>query len=152
MRALIRTTISAAALVTALAGGLTACGDDAGTAADPGASSTAASPSATTSDEPSDEPSDDPGESSSSATSEPAPDGPACDDVWKAGERLARGYQGCVQDGEFVKRDLLGCSSGQRLSRYADHFWAAVGGEIHETESVLDKDRGYRDAVARCRG
>lgn len=151
MRSLIRTTISAAALATALAGGLTACGNDSSTAADPAGSSTSAGSSASASDQPSDEPSDS-SPPPSSTSSSPPPDGPACGTVWKAGATLARGYQGCVDQGAFVKRDLIGCSSGQRLARYADHFYAAMGGRVYETESVLDKDRGYRDAVAVCRG
>ena len=47
--------------------------------------------------------------------------------------------------------DKLGCSSGQRMVMYGNHFYAVLGGTIRETESPLEHDRGYRDAVASCR-
>ncbi|HET7194656.1 MAG TPA: hypothetical protein VFI99_06650 [Nocardioides sp.] len=47
--------------------------------------------------------------------------------------------------------DTLGCSSGQRMVRYGDHFYAVPGGTINETKSSLEDDRGYRKAVASCR-
>ena len=119
---------TAAALVVAVLA-LAGCGDEGSTprAADP---SSSASPSARPS------------------ASNGAPD---CADIWKGGGELPRSYDGCNSDGGFVASDKLGCSSGQRMVRYGDHFYAVPGGTIHETKSLLEDDRGYRNAVASCR-
>jgi hypothetical protein len=145
MTARVGQTLSAWVLATALAGLLTACGDDSSTAADPASSpSSAASASS--------EPSSTATAPASESPSTPPPSGPACGKVWQEGATLTRSYQGCVEGGTYVDRDVLGCSSGQRIVRFDEHFYAALGGRIYQTESVLDKDRGYRDAVAVCRG
>lgn len=146
MRSAIRRTLSATALVTALVVALGACGDGADTATDPASGSSSPS-TAPSSESPSQSPS--PSEQSSSST---PPSGPGCESVWKEGAKLPRGYDGCVQTDQFVKRDVLNCSSGQRIIRYDDHYYAALGGKIYQTKSVLMQDRGYRDAVAVCRG
>ncbi|MGH3306380.1 MAG: hypothetical protein ACRDOX_01720 [Nocardioides sp.] len=86
--------------------------------------------------------------SASPSTSNGAPD---CAAIWQDGNELARSYDGCNSDEGFVATDTLGCSSGQRMVRYGDHFYAVLGGTIHETESPLGDDRGYRGAVASCR-
>lgn len=115
----------AAFALLALAG----CGDDAATprAADP---SSSAKPSA------------------SPSASSGAPD---CSGIWEGGSELPKSYDGCNSDAGFVASDKLGCSSGQRMVRYGDHFYAVPGGTIHETESPLEDDRGYRVAVKSCR-
>jgi hypothetical protein len=74
-----------------------------------------------------------------------------CAAVWQDGGDLPRSYDGCNSDEGFVAPDTLGCSSGQRMVRYGDHFYGVFGGTIHETESSLGDDRGYRVAVASCR-
>jgi hypothetical protein len=86
--------------------------------------------------------------SASPSTSNDAPD---CAAVWQDEGELPRSYKGCNGDEGFVSTDTLGCSSGQRMVRYGDHFYAVPGGTIHETESPLEDDRGYRDALASCR-
>ena len=113
----------AALAVLTLAG----CGDEGAT---PRADSSSAKPSA------------------SPSASSGAPD---CAGVWKGGDELPRSYDGCNSDAGFVASDTLGCSSGQRMVRYGDHFYAVPGGTIHETESSLEDDRGYRVAVKSCR-
>lgn len=140
-------TLPAWVLATALAGALGACGDDSSTAADPGSS-----PSPAGSSSPSSPATESPPESPSESASTPPPSGPACGKVWRGGATLPGSYRGCVEGEQYVERDALGCSSGQRIIRYDEHFYAVPGGRIHETESVLDKDPGYRDAVASCRG
>lgn len=108
---------------------LAGCGDQASTprAADP---SSSASPSA------------------SPSASMGAPD---CAGIWKGGGELPKSYDGCNSAAGFVASDKLGCSSGQRMVRYGDHFYAVPGGTIHETKSSLEDDRGYREAVKSCR-
>lgn len=88
----------------------------------------------------------------STSPSDPAADLPACQDVWKKGAKLPRSYAGCQDAGEVVARDALGCSSGQKMVRYDDRFWAVLGGEIHRADSSLNADPDYRDSVASCRG
>jgi hypothetical protein len=89
-----------------------------------------------------------PSSSPSPSVSNGAPD---CTVIWRGGGELPRSYHGCNSGAGFVPTDALGCSSGQRMVRYGDHFYAVPGGTIHETESPLEDDRGYRDAVASCR-
>jgi hypothetical protein len=81
-----------------------------------------------------------------------AADGPGCDTVWHEGATLPRDYRGCVDSGgTLVPRDPLACSSGQRLMRHDDRFWAVPGGTIHESSTSLADDPDYRAAVRSCR-
>ena len=121
----------AALALAALA--LTGCGEDGNTRATEETSSPA-SPSV-----------------SKKASNPASKDAPDCAAVWKDQGELPRSYTGCNSDEGFVATDTLGCSSGQRMVRYGDHFYAVFGGMIHETESLLEDDRGYRAAVASCR-
>jgi len=89
-----------------------------------------------------------PSTSNSPSVSNGAPD---CATVWQDGGELPRSYDGCNSEAGFVATDKLGCSSGQRMVMYGNHFYAVLGGTIRETESPLEHDRGYRDAVASCR-
>lgn len=130
---------------------LSGCGTDGATASDdasPSASESSASPSSPSPSATSPSP--------SATTPEPGAGAPDCKDVWKQDARLPRTYKGCNerQDGAatFVPRQVLDCSSGQRMVVHADHYYAVLGGTIHRTESRLLKDRGYGEAVARCRG
>lgn|SRR6476469_8520248 len=126
----------ALALPVALA---TACGSDSTTTAqDPSPTTASASGS----------PSDGAG---TSASAHPIPAGPACAAVWKDGRTLPRGYHGCVTHDTWVTADGLGCSSGQKLVRYDDHYYAVLGGTIAHVHH-LDSDQDYRATVARCRG
>lgn len=91
------------------------------------------------------------GEPSSDAGPSAPPGTPDCGTVWKDSARLARGYRGCVKDGQYVERDVLGCSSGQRMVRFDDHYYGVLGGTVHEASTPLDRDRHYLAAVRRCR-
>jgi hypothetical protein len=115
---------------------LTGCGEDGG---DQAAEDTSASSS------PSSSPTKSPASPSASSGA------PECAAVWQGDAKLPRSYDGCNSEDGFVSPDKLGCSSGQRMVRYGDHFYAVPGGTIQETDSPLDQDRGYRDAVASCR-
>ena len=117
---------------------LTSCGSD-GADADGAAASDRSSASTREAEEP------------GAALSVP-PGTPECDDVWKAGATLPRSYDGCVdEDGQFVPRDALACSSGQRIIRFDDRFYGVPGGTVHEVPTSLEQDREYRAAVLRCR-
>lgn len=127
----------ASGLLAVALSALTACGDSADEAQDPSDST-----SSTTQESP------EPGESESSDV--PA-DAPVCGEVWVAGGKIARTYQGCVDEsGAYVERDSVGCSSGQRLVVFGDRFWGVQGGTVYEADGSLDQDRDYRDATRRC--
>lgn len=110
---------------------LSSCGSD-DTAEDPAASGPSASPTV------------------ASTPTADAPDLPACAEVWQEGGTLPRSYDGCAEDGESVERDVVRCSSGQTMVRYADRFYGVLGGKIHQTEGPLSEDRAYRRAVRSC--
>ena len=92
------------------------------------------------------------GSSASAPSGEEAPPGtPECTDIWVAGGQIPRGYHGCADEaGAFVERDVLGCSSGQRMVRYADRFWGVLGGTVNEADGSLDEDRDYRESMRNC--
>ena len=138
------------ALLLPLALSLAACGGDSdSTATDPDASesSTATDPASPTEATETPEPSESPSE-----TTPPTPDWPACGDVWVADARLALGYKGCLEGETAVKADNLSCSSGQRIVRYDDSFFAVAGGTIYETSGPLEKDKLYLQKIRTCRG
>ena len=137
------------ALLLPLALSLAACGGDSdSTATDPDASdsSTATDTASPTEVTETSEPSE-----TASETLPPTPDWPACGDVWVADAQLALGYKGCLEGDTAVKADNLSCSSGQRIVRYDDSFFAVAGGTIYETSGPLDKDKVYLQKVRTCR-
>jgi hypothetical protein len=139
MRVHRRGTTQAAILLACVAWLLAACGSEDAT---PVATDQSADTAAATSSE---------SASGSAAPSDEVPaDAPACSDVWVAGQKLARGYQGCTDGDTYVPRDTVICSSGQKMVRYADHFYGVLGGTIHQTDGVLTKDREYRKAERSC--
>lgn len=89
---------------------------------------------------------------SASAAGEEAPPGaPACAEVWQEGGPIPRSYQGCADEaGVYVERDVLGCSSGQRMVRYDDRFWGVLGGTVNEAQGSLEEDRDYRTSMRNC--
>ncbi|MET0525117.1 MAG: fimbrillin family protein [Nocardioides sp.] len=89
----------------------------------------------------------------STSTGAPLPPGtPDCATIWQDGETIPRAYAGCADgDQQYVKRDALPCSSGQRIVVFNNQFYGVAGGTVHEAKSPLDQDREYRAAVLRCR-
>ena len=133
--------VSAAALLLLLGLGASACGaedGDAGAADEPTPTATSSS----TDPDPSDE---------TDGGSVPK-NAPACAGVWREGTTLPRVYAGCVADGGvYMRSDRLSCSSGQRMVRYDNRFYAVPGGTVHQARPTLAEDRDYRDALASCR-
>jgi hypothetical protein len=80
----------------------------------------------------------------------PVPDGPACGEVWQDGRTLPGGYKGCREGDAYVRAERRYCEFGKPLITYADHFYAVRAGRIHETSSSLERDRGYKSALASC--
>ena len=135
------------ALLLPLALSLAACGGDSdSTATDPDASDSSAATDTASPTETA-EPSE-----TASETTPPTPDWPACGDVWVADARLPLGYKGCLEGDTAVKADNLSCSSGQRIVRYDDSFFAVAGGSIYETSGPLEKDKVYLQKIRTCRG
>ncbi len=127
---------------------LGACGSDqaestASTAADPAASSAEPgsnpdSRTPTPSPTPSTEPSASP------------PTGPACAKVWNPDGRIPGRYQGCLQDGEWVKAHRTQCASGQVLVTFGDRYYGAEGYPVNDVGSPLRASSMYRSAVTSC--
>lgn len=88
-----------------------------------------------------------------SESAEPLPAGTLpCALVWKDRATLPRGYKGCADGtGTYVPADPLACSSGQRIIRYDDRFYAVPGGLVHAADAPLTEDSEYRAAALRCR-
>ncbi len=60
-------------------------------------------------------------------------------------------YKGCLDGDQAVEADNLSCSSGQRIVRYDDSFYAVAGGKIHQASGPLEKDKEYLKLVRVCR-
>ena len=121
---------------------LSACGGDSGSeAADPGGSdaTSEATPSPT--------------KPTAEATDSPptTPAWPACGETWVDDAKLPGAYKGCLEGDQSVEADNLSCSSGQRIVRYADTFYAVAGGTIKKVSSPLDKDKEYLKSIRVCR-
>jgi hypothetical protein len=71
--------------------------------------------------------------------------------VWTAGATIPLAYKGCLKGGQPVQADNLGCSSGQKLVRYADRFYGVAGGTIYQANPPLNSDKGYLKMVRTCR-
>lgn len=102
-----------------------------------------------------DEPSRATGSSESTGITEdpsqkPAPDGPACEDVWVDGQNLPRSYRGCVEGGTWVAADTRRCASGQVLVSHADRFYGAKGAVVNDVGEPLEENRQYQQALRSC--
>ena len=130
-----RATVVAVALVAAA--GLASCGADETSVTD---SASSEGPSSSS-----------PSQKPASAKEAVPPGTPSCSEIWQDGGTLPRGYAGCADGDTFVKRDVIGCSSGQRLATHADRFYGVLGGTVHETRRPLEQDREYVATTRRCR-
>jgi hypothetical protein len=121
---------------------LSACGDDSDSAAaDPVGSDSSATDTMS--------PTEPTAEATDSAPTASA--WPACADTWVADAKLPLSYQGCLDGDQAVDADNLSCSSGQRIVRYDDSFYAVAGGMIHQASAPLEKDKDYLKSVRVCR-
>lgn len=91
-----------------------------------------------------------PTESAVTETTKSADRLPDCADVWQDGETMPAGYRGCLDGDTKVARESRYCEFGKPLLTYADRFYAVPRGTIHEVRGSLEKDRGYRRALASC--
>jgi hypothetical protein len=87
---------------------------------------------------------------STSHTSDPTPDGPACTAVWKKDTTLPQSYRGCVADAGWVKAQVYYCSDGHRLVTYAHAFYARPGRTISRAATTLAKDDDFQQTMAVC--
>jgi hypothetical protein len=124
------------AVAMAAAGVLAGCGSGSSSAVDPGAGQSTAGSSSP---------------SPSQTTSSTASDLPACGEVWQAGAKLPDNYRGCLQGTNETRADRLGCSSGQRMVRFDNHWYAVLGGRIHHSRDLVH-DAQYLHSVRVCRG
>ena len=90
---------------------------------------------------------------SSSVAAEPAATGelPSCGDVWRLGEKLPRGYDGCLEDGRPADDPrAIPCESGRPLHRHASRWYAVEGGKVIRTDNAASKDPVFRRVLAAC--
>lgn len=120
------------ALILALGG----CGDDASTVATEGPGDNG---SATVSTSP-----------TPSKSEETTPEGPACEEVWSQGQRLPRGYRGCLEGSTWVAADTRRCESGQVLVSYADRYYGAKGAVVNDMGAPLEQSKQYQQALRSC--
>ena len=88
-----------------------------------------------------------------SPAAEPAGTGelPPCDEVWRLGEKLPRGYDGCLEDGHQADDPrAIPCESGRPLHRHATRWYAVAGGKVIRTDSTMSKDPVFRRVLAAC--
>lgn len=128
----------AAALVCAAA--VSACGDDASTAADPTGAGTA-------SESPAETPTDSTGEDPTPSAT--APVGPACAEVWVAGGTLPGDYRGCDLDGTWQKAEKKPCSFGKPIVVFDERFYAVPGKVVNDVEDLASSEQ-YQSALAAC--
>src|SRR5262249_54518855 len=76
---------------------------------------------------------------------------PFCSDVWVADTPLPASYKGCEEDGQAVAPQRRFCSSGQKIVTYDDRFYAVLGHDVQETDS-LKTDRDFQRTMAVCQG
>ncbi len=99
----------------------------------------------------------DDGGSGSAAEGTPTPtpthstDLPFCSDVWVADVPLPANYQGCEEDGQAVSPQRRFCSSGQKIVTYDGRFYAVLGHDVQETDS-LKTDRDFQRTMTVCQG
>ncbi len=72
----------------------------------------------------------DKGKDKATASSTPAPSGPTCADIWKAGATLPEDYATCVDDGAAARQDVDECLDGTKLVVFKDQMYAVTGGKI----------------------
>lgn len=76
---------------------------------------------------------------------------PDCADVWSEGAKLPRKYAGCAADDVYVERNMIECSSGQRLVRHDDYYYAVLGGPIQAAPPSFADNADYQDVISSCR-
>jgi hypothetical protein len=89
-------------------------------------------------------------DASESPSETPAPDGPACTDVWVAGEDVPGTYDGCLDGDTWVAAEATRCESGQVLVVYGDRFYGAKGAVVNDVGTPLDASDQYRRAMRAC--
>lgn len=122
---------------------LAGCGEDDGTTVtDPGAQTTTPDASTGTSTS----------APTSASTSASPVRGPSCADVWSEGATLPKGYDGCDDEGTWVKADGRYCEFGKPLITHDRRWYAVPGGRIARAEADLAGDPGYQDVLRKCSG
>ncbi len=83
----------------------------------------------------------------------PKPTGPACDDIWKAGETLPADYKSCVQGGAIAEQEVYECTDDTLLVAFNDSMYAVTGGKIVQPEIQPFQDtEEYGKVYSDCTG
>ncbi|MEV7396606.1 hypothetical protein [Aeromicrobium sp. NPDC092404] len=89
----------------------------------------------------------------SATTSTPAPTGPDCADIWKAGLTLPKDYTKCVEDGAYGLQDVTECQDGSRLVVFSDTLFAVTGEPISKPDvAPLQDTEAFGLAYTACTG
>lgn len=101
----------------------------------------------------SDEPLGPDGSDNGSRTTTAKPSGPACGDIWQAGETLPDNYTSCVLDGAVAPQEVYQCSDESKLVAFNDSMYAVTGGVIVAPDVAPMQDtEEYGKAYAECTG
>jgi hypothetical protein len=71
---------------------------------------------------------------------------PACNNVWRTGQTLARNYNGCSKGDTVVPPVFIDCTDRSSLVTYDERFYAVTGKEITRITGKMTADPGYRAA------
>jgi hypothetical protein len=83
----------------------------------------------------------------------PAPTGPDCADIWKAGLTLPKDYTKCVDDGAYGLQDVAECQDGTKLVVFADTLYAFTGQPISKPDvAPLQDTEEFGRAFTSCTG
>lgn len=83
----------------------------------------------------------------------PAPTGPDCADIWKAGLTLPEDYTRCVQDGAYGLQDVTECRDGSTLVVFSDTMYAVTGSPISKPDvAPLQDTEEFGLAYTSCTG
>jgi hypothetical protein len=90
---------------------------------------------------------------SPTASSTPVPNGPTCDDIWKAGATLPKDYDSCVLNGAVAPQDVYKCTDGTKLIAFNESMYAVTGGKIQAPKVQPFQDTpDYGKVYTACTG
>lgn len=76
---------------------------------------------------------------------------PSCSEVWVEGERLPKGYAGCLDGGMLVVPELIPCQDADvRWTTYDGRLAAVLGEEIFSVSEPGDDSDAYSSIMLSC--
>jgi hypothetical protein len=91
------------------------------------------------------------GSSTPTPSASTQPELPRCGQVWVVGQKLPKGYDGCLTAGDPADDPRgIPCESGQTLFRHGERLYAIEGGKVVRTAQSVREDDIYRRILAAC--